>query len=110
MRVQPEQNITPDQYELFTYTKDGLTTYHIFVSWKGGYLHGDSWRKSSPIVRVEDSGENYKAYTQSGSEYVLNKQQRHVTGYNASVLASMMEMHDVGIIDLGDMIKGVNEQ
>lgn len=109
MKVPPEQGITPDQYELFTYTKDNLTTYHIFASWKGGYLHGDSWRRSSPIVRVEDADDYWSCYTQSGSQYSLHKDGRGVTGYNATVLASMIDMYkdSIDIVTIEQFLEGV---
>jgi hypothetical protein len=53
--------------------------YRVFGSFYGGYLHGDSWRMNSGIVRVEEEDGCYLFYGQSGSCYVCSK-----AGYGAS--------------------------
>jgi len=43
--------------------------YRVFGSWRGGYLHGDSWRMNSGIVSAEFDGEYYKFHGHTGSVY-----------------------------------------
>lgn len=47
--------------------------HHVLASWRGGYLDGDSWRRSTPIVHVEDHGDFRIITTKSGSRYKLYK-------------------------------------
>jgi hypothetical protein len=82
---------TPDRWVIVKLEgKD--THYRVFGSWAGGYLHGDSWRMNSGIVRVEEDLENYYFYGHSGSCYKCHKKCYGVmTSYSGSVLDNMVE-------------------
>ena len=62
---------TPDNWIIF-YTKE-LDLYKILAGWSGGYLGGDAWRINSGIVSIEEKGDHYLIYGNSGSCYKCYK-------------------------------------
>lgn len=69
MKMEPEQNITPDRWVIIEITHDDKTFRKILSSWNGGYLDGDGWRLSSTITN-ETEMKHYNEYqTDSGSTY-----------------------------------------
>lgn len=80
--------ITPDRYALIHYITEDL--YAILSGWSGGYLHGDSWRRSSPISSVEAVDDGYMVKTGS-SVYLLRHKANGLTGMSGSVWASIAE-------------------
>ena len=69
MKMEPEQNITPDRWVILEYDTDEGKLRKVLSAWKGGYLNGDSWRISSPIVSTTEM-KHYNEYTtESGSTY-----------------------------------------
>lgn len=62
----------------------------VLAGWNGGYLDGSSWRRSTELVKVEESKEDLIAYTRSGSQYVLLKGCYGFTGYTSSVYETML--------------------
>lgn len=64
----------------------------ILAGWYGGYTSGSSWRRSTDVVKVEESTDDqieYIAYTRTGSQYILMKGCYGYTGYTSSVYESM---------------------
>ena len=55
---------------------DDSPLYKVLAGWSGSYLHGNSWRINSGIVRHELKDNYWYFYGQSGSCY-----QCHVDGY-----------------------------
>jgi len=69
MKMEPEQNITPDRWVVMEITSEEGVFRKILSAWYGGYLDGDSWRLSSVIVD-ETETKHYNEYTtKSGSRY-----------------------------------------
>ena len=69
MKMEPEQNITPDRWVILEYDTDEGIIHKILSSWKGGYVNGDSWRISSAIMNTTEM-KHYNEYTtKSGSTY-----------------------------------------
>ena len=66
-------------------TADGI---RILSGQYGGYLHGDSWRLSTPIVSATKDGDLYKARTKSGSDYAFYSGAYGMSGLMASVFES----------------------
>ena len=61
--------------------------YSVFGSWRGGYLHGDSWRMNSGVVAVEEDGDFYIFKGGSGSTYACHKEAYGIRSpYNSSIL------------------------
>lgn len=85
---------TPDGFKVLEFTDDGITTYHIFSSWSGSYLYGDSWKRSSPVVSISESDGGYIARTMSGSEYFLcTAGEDRISAHNLGVLNEMLEIN-----------------
>jgi hypothetical protein len=48
--------------------------YKVLAGWSGGYLDEDSWRLNSGITEVEEDGDYYEFYGESGSVYLCHKE------------------------------------
>lgn len=81
----------PDNWVLLKFQNESFTRFKILAGWYGGYLHGDSWKLSSRVERLEEDEHSYTAINGSGSVYVLNKQSERLSGYTASILAGFMD-------------------
>lgn len=57
----------PDKFILISI--DGW--YLVFCGWGGGYLHGQSWKRSSGILSTKKVNNTYHIKTETGSTYVL---------------------------------------
>lgn len=63
---------TPDRWVIISYNEGGEDV--VLGGWGGGYLHGDSWRRSTPIKNATFNPEQ-KVWTfdnESGSRYVCH--------------------------------------
>lgn len=82
-------NYTPDAWVVLEITnpETNETVNKLFAGWRGGYIHGDSWRLNSGIVRVEETPEYFDFHGYSGSVYQCIKSRYGMTGYMGSVLA-----------------------
>lgn len=63
----------------------------VFGSWSGGYLKGDSWRVNSGVTKIKENLDEYIVSGYSGSQYILIKQNNHITSYNKGVLEDMIQ-------------------
>ena len=63
----------PDKWSILKFKGKEDTWYKVMGSWYGGYLDGDSWRLSSGLERIEESGEFYLMHNFSGSIYKCHK-------------------------------------
>jgi hypothetical protein len=72
--------------------------YKILGGWSGGYLHGDSWRMNSGIVRVEKDGDNYKFYGSSGSCYSCHESSYGLRNNNAYVWNGLSKKHGEKVV------------
>ena len=82
----------PDRWVLMEIPGSTGPTYHVFCGWAGGYLDGDSWRRSTAIEKiVVDENDNRVALNASGSEYVINETAIGLTGFMMNVLSPHRE-------------------
>lgn len=59
--------------------------YRVLAGWSGSYFTGDSWRINSGITRVDDDGDNYFFYGNTGSVYRCHKSSYGLRGNNAHI-------------------------
>lgn len=66
---------TPDNWVILKIKEGKLDRgfYKVLAGWSGGYLDGDSWRMNSGITRVEQDGNYYEFYGNSGSVYKCHR-------------------------------------
>jgi hypothetical protein len=64
----------PDKWAIVKFKGKDSTWYKVIGSWYGGYLHGDSWRLSSGLERIEEDGDFYLMHNFSGSVYRCHKE------------------------------------
>lgn len=77
--------------------------YKVFVSWRDGYLNGDSLKINSGIKTVEDKKDHYLFNGHSGSQYKCYKSNYGISSlYATSVLQSILEKSDGNITLLED--------
>lgn len=95
-----EKGITPDRFVLLKY-KDQFA---ILCGVGGGYLGGDSWRRSTAIKSVEKEGDIYFVKTDSGSEYALFLFRVGFTHMTASIWNQIEEL------DKGKDVELIHEQ
>lgn len=62
---------TPDKWVVLHHPEHDVHT--ILGGWYGGYLHGDSWRRSTAIQKVEEDDDSYTFTNMSGSVYKCYK-------------------------------------
>lgn len=104
----------PDGWHIIKNKTDNEITYFIFASCSGGYLHGDSWRRNSGIVKVEEHKEgkihDFKFHGHTGSVYVCAKHSEgRISGYAMGVLNQILDQNDAEIISLEDFLKEFND-
>lgn len=81
----------PDRWVLLEFISETHGTFRkILSSWYGGYLSGDSWNVSSPIVNFNEKDNFYEIETES-SIYVCHKNSYGMSSYTGSVYETMLE-------------------
>ena len=93
MKLEPETGITPDAWVIIEVNHEGEQFQKILSGWSGGYLHGDSWRLSSPIKEMNiDINKDYiTVETDSGSVYNLHKENQSLRMSNAGIWNQLKE-------------------
>ena len=93
MKLEPETGITPDAWVIIEVNHEGEQFQKILSGWSGGYLHGDSWRLSSPIKEMNiDIDKDYiTVETDSGSVYNLHKENQGLRMSNAGIWNQLKE-------------------
>lgn len=76
----------PDKWVVVYHPEHDVHT--ILAGWGGGYLHGDSWRRSTPLQYVVEHDEYYEVHNESGSVYECNKRAYGTTGLTAQVIGA----------------------
>lgn len=85
---------TPDKWLLMKYQTGELA---IISGWSGGYLNGDSWRRSSQIEFGASTAPGLLMVSTISSEYQLYESRIGMTGLMANIIAQMNEkMHQSG--------------
>ena len=102
----PQGGITPDAWVIVEVNHEGEQFQKIIAGWSGGYLHGNSWRMSSPIKEMHiDSDTDYiTVETQSGSQYTLYKQYQGLRMSNVGIYNELKEKFgdSVDIVQIKD--------
>lgn len=80
---------TPDKWVIIDHSPQypADERYAVLAGWGGGFTTGASWKRSSPIVSVEETEEAWNVRTYSGALYILRKGGHGVTGQTASLVA-----------------------
>lgn len=80
---------TPDSWVIVKIESEQHgTIYKVLAGWSGSYLYGDSWKLSSGIVTFTDTGSYYESLQDSGSVYMLYKNNERMSLIMAQTLAS----------------------
>lgn len=82
---------TPDKWMVIEVVHNDDKFYKVFGSWAGSYLDGERWRLSTRIQSVQEEGEYLLFHNESGSIYKCHREMYGAIGYNASVLANMID-------------------
>lgn len=59
--------------------------YKLLLGWYGSYATGDSWKINSGIVKVEDAGDYWKVFGESGSVYTCYKEAERFSRYTQMI-------------------------
>ena len=94
----------PDKWIIVDYSSQypDKERYAVMAGWGGGFTTGASWKRSSPIIVVQDEGECWNVSTLSGSVYVLRKSAYGVTGMTAQLIsqASLDVLTEQSVVEL----------
>jgi hypothetical protein len=73
------------------------TLYKVLGGWWGGYLHGDSWRLNSGIVRAEEDGDYILFHGSSGSVYQCHKESYRLSMATAGIYDEIINTKDADV-------------
>ena len=93
MKMEPEQNITPDCWILLELIHEGRTYQKVLAGWSGSYAYGDSWRLSSNIRSMLIEDKEYQITTESGSTYILDKRKQGMRMSISGIYDYLKEKH-----------------
>ena len=99
----------PDRWVIVEITLPNETFRKVLGGWGGGYLDGDHWRMSSPIVDIVDYDDHWKIRNESGSTYHCRKDGEGFTGLSAQIYTNLQErakMQDGVTVQTVEMDKG----
>lgn len=105
---------TPNKWTILKFVYNDETTYRVLGGWSGGYLDGDSWRLSSPIVEhhTEKDGDRefIRFINESGSEYICYRTGEGFNMIMSSTYAWLQEQESVTVESLswGEYLEKVN--
>lgn len=95
---------SPDKWVLFKYQSGEVA---ILSGWSGGYLDGDSWRRSSPIEYASEFYDYWMVATQS-SDYKLHKSSVGYNSLTAMIAGQINKAKEEGS-DLGYQVEIVDD-
>ena len=81
----------PDRWQIVLVQTEDSKIYKVFGTWGGSYLHGQSWRMNSGIVKVTEDDKCYYFHGYSGSVYECYKNSYGSFLYGDSILAQMID-------------------
>lgn len=82
----------PDNFKIIKVeTDNGDFLHKVFATWRGGYLHGDSWRANSGISKIKEDNSYFHFYGKSGSVYTCHKESYGSCFYTENVLQNFKE-------------------
>ena len=98
------KSYSPDKWAVIDYSSQypNNERYAVMAGWGGGYTTGASWKRSSPIIVVQDGGECWNVSSLSGSLYVMRKSAYGVTGITAQLIsqASLDVLTEESVLEL----------
>ena len=102
----------PDRWEMVDFgEKHSFDRYAVFATWFGGYATGDSWKRSSPIRKIEEIEASYVCTTDSGAEYILQKGYEGTSMWSGSILAgSSASLTIVDVKDVMMFLKNIDRE
>ena len=80
----------PDQWVILEITTPKEKIRKVLAGWRGGYLHGDSWRLNSGIVETKEFDDYWDFHGASGSVYRCRKDGYGMTTYMAQIYNSFL--------------------
>lgn len=95
---------TPDKWVLFKYQSGEVA---VLSGWSGGYLDGDSWRRSSPIEFASEFDDHWMVATQC-SDYKLRKSSVGYNSLTAMIAGQISKAKEEGT-DLGYQVEIVDD-
>ena len=85
------KNKCPDKWVILNVVnEEGFSFRKILSSWYGGYLSGDSWNLSSPIIEFNDKDTYFEIKTES-SAYICYKNSYGMSSYTNGIYLTMLE-------------------
>lgn len=82
---------SPDAWVLLEFTYGTDVVRKVLAGWYGGYGGSDNWRLSSGVTHIEDKGNHFIFYNESGSQYFCGKQAQRFSGLMSSVYNGWMK-------------------
>ena len=97
----------PDNFVLLKIMLPEETIYKVLGGWSGGYLDGDHWRMNSGIVDYSIEGNKITFKGDSGSEYIVHRENERVSGLTSCILADLLATYSESVqqISLKDFEK-----
>lgn len=83
--------IITDNWVIVKITRPEGVVHKVLAGFHGGYLHGDSWRMNSGILKVEREGDYFLFHGQSGSIYACHKDAQRLSGATAGIYDSLVK-------------------
>lgn len=103
-------NTCPDKWVILEFLSEKHGTFKkILSSWFGGYLAGDSWKLSSPIISITEKDTFYEIVTES-SVYVCYKNLYGMNTYTYGVYNNILDAAktkniQISLIDEREILK-----
>lgn len=96
MKVEPEEGITPDRWVAVQVETEEDRYTRIIAGWYGGYVGGNSYRISTPIVEEREDEHNIYFSTESGSTYICNRSAEGMTTLTSGIYEILKGGSDSG--------------
>jgi hypothetical protein len=106
---------TPDSWVIVKIQSEQYgTIYKVLAGWSGSYLYGDSWKLSSGIVTFVDTGSYYESLQDSGSVYMLYKNNERMSLIMAQTLSSFeLQLQEVNatieVVKVKEVIESISK-
>lgn len=107
MKLESEQNITPDRWVVIE-MDDGKNVFRKVLSgWVGGYLTSDHYRISSPIEKETEKERAVHFETESGSTYICKNTREGMTVLTSGIYNTLKNAAEesnikVKLVNYGD--------
>lgn len=92
-------NYLPDYWVVIKVPFEGALQYRVLVAWSGGYIHGNSWRLSSPVVKAIKDGKYYNFENKSGSCYICHRDRYGLHFGSVGTYEKLKNEHQAEMLD-----------